>query len=112
MAGLAAGIRLGQFGVVTAMQEAAQAAVNAAKETLDIHSPSRVFRDQVGVRVSPGSFSGLSEKIRALLQDESYSDRIRAIREKTVANFGRSGEVGGEYILSAVKDAIRTRKNT
>ena len=70
------------------------------------------LRDQVGVRVSPGSFSGLSEKIRALLQDESYSDRIRAIREKTVANFGRSGEVGGEYILSAVKDAIRTRKNT
>ena len=70
------------------------------------------LRDQVGVRVSPGSFSGLSEKIRALLQDESYSDRIRAIREKTIANFGRSGEVGGEYILSAVKDAIRTRKNT
>ena len=70
------------------------------------------LRDQVGVRVSPGSFSGLSEKIRALLQDESYSDRIRAIREKTVANFGRSGEVGGEYILNAVKDAIRTRKNT
>ena len=70
------------------------------------------LRDQVGVRVSPGSFAGLSEKIRALLQDESYSDRIRAIREKTVANFGRSGEVGGEYILSAVKDAIRTRKNT
>ena len=70
------------------------------------------LRDQVGVRVSPGSFEGLSEKIRALLQDESYSDRIRAIREKTIANFGRSGEVGGEYILSAVKDAIRTRKNT
>ena len=70
------------------------------------------LRDQVGVRVSPGSFSGLSEKIRALLQDESYSDRIRAIREKTIANFGRSGEVGGEYIFSAVKDAIRTRKNT
>lgn len=70
------------------------------------------LRDQVGVRVSPGSFSGLSEKIRALLQDESYSDRIRAIRERTVANFGRSGEVGGEYILNAVKDAIRTRKNT
>lgn len=70
------------------------------------------LRDQVGVRVSPGSFEGLSEKIRALLQDESYSDRIRAIREKTVANFGRSGEVGGEYILNAVKDAIRTRKNT
>ena len=70
------------------------------------------LRDQVGVRVSPGSFAGLSEKIRALLQDESYSEKIRAIREKTVANFGRSGEVGGEYILSAVKDAIRTRKNT
>ena len=70
------------------------------------------LRDQVGVRVSPGSFAGLSEKIRALLHDESYSDRIRAIREKTIANFGRSGEVGGEYILSAVKDAIRTRKNT
>ena len=62
MAGLAAGIRLGQFGVVTAMQEAAQAAVNAAKETLDIHSPSRVFRDQVGVMTMRGFGEGILQE--------------------------------------------------
>ena len=70
------------------------------------------LRDQVGICVAPGELTGLSEKIRALLQDESYSEKIRAIREKTIANFGRSGEVGGEYILNAVKEAIRNRKNT
>ena len=59
MAGLAAGIRLGQISVVNAMREAAQAAVRAAKDELDIHSPSKVFRDEVGVNVMKGFGEGV-----------------------------------------------------
>ena len=48
MAGLAAGIRVGQVGMVSAMRAAARSAVNAAKQELKIASPSGVFRDEVG----------------------------------------------------------------
>ena len=54
MAGLTAGINAGRSGVISAMRSAAQAAVNAAKAQLDIHSPSRVFEDEVGVMTMRG----------------------------------------------------------
>lgn len=69
------------------------------------------LRDQVGIRVKPGEIPGLAEKIRGLLEDESFGERIRGIREKTIANFGRSGEVGGRYIIDSVKEKVQTRKN-
>ena len=68
------------------------------------------LRDQVGIRVKPEELAGLSEKIRALPGDESYGRRIREIREKYIANFGRSGEVGGKYIIDEVKKQVQTRK--
>ena len=67
------------------------------------------LRDQVGIRVKPADIAGLAEKIRGLLGDESYSGRIRAIREETIANFGKSGEVGGEYILQEIRKQVKER---
>ncbi|MGX8706633.1 MAG: hypothetical protein ACSW8J_08650, partial [bacterium] len=54
MSGLAAGIRAGRSGVVSAIREAARAAVSAAKSELKIASPSAVFRDEVGVMAMRG----------------------------------------------------------
>ena len=68
------------------------------------------LRDKVGIRVSPDSPDGLAEKIRRLLADESYGERIREIRGKYIANFGRSGEVGGQYLIGAVKEQIAKRR--
>jgi len=59
MAGLSAGIRAGQSGVVRAMVDAARAAVLAAKRELDIRSPSHVFRDEVGRMTMKGWGQGL-----------------------------------------------------
>ena len=59
MSGLAAGIRAGRSGVISAMKSAAQAAVSAAKAQLQIHSPSRVFRDEVGVMTMKGLGEGI-----------------------------------------------------
>lgn len=58
MAGLAAGIRSGSSSVVSTMREAAQAAVRAAKAALQINSPSRVFRDEIGVMAMKGLGEG------------------------------------------------------
>jgi len=68
------------------------------------------LRDQVGIRVKPEELAGLAERIRELIGDESYGERIRTIREETISNFGRSGEVGGSYLLRAVREQIEKRK--
>jgi len=62
------------------------------------------LRSEVGVRVDPKKLDGLNEQIVELLDSkEKYAARIEEIREKYIANFGRSGEVGGKYILSQLK---------
>ena len=68
------------------------------------------LRDQVGIRVKPEEIPGLAEKIRALLGDESFGGRIAEIRNRYIANFGRSGEVGGRYLIDEVKKQVQSRK--
>jgi len=59
MLGLRAGIVAGRTLVIAAMKSAAASAVNAAKETLQIQSPSRVFRDEIGVMTMKGLGEGI-----------------------------------------------------
>lgn len=65
MAGLRAGILAGQSGVISAMRSAARSAVNAAKSELKIHSPSRVFEDEVGVMTMRGLSKGVLKESKA-----------------------------------------------
>ena len=65
MAGLTAGINAGRSGVISAMRSAAQAAVSAAKSTLKIKSPSRVFRDEIGAMTMKGFGEGVLTESRA-----------------------------------------------
>ena len=64
MAGLKAGINAGRSGVISAMQSAARAAVNAAKKELKIASFSRVFRDEVGSMTMKGFAEGVLQESR------------------------------------------------
>ena len=59
MQGLRNGILAGRSGVISAMRSAARAAVNAAKAELEIHSPSRVFENEVGVMTMRGLGKGV-----------------------------------------------------
>lgn len=59
MAGLQAGIYAGRSGVINAARSVMRAAVAAAKAAADIHSPSRVMRDEVGVMLSLGLAEGI-----------------------------------------------------
>lgn len=65
MYGMAAGIRAGRASVISAMRSAAQAAVSAAKTALQIHSPSRVFRDEVGAMTMKGFGEGVLDETKA-----------------------------------------------
>lgn len=62
------------------------------------------LRSQVGIRVAPDDLAGIDGKINGLLEHgEDYREKILSIRETYIANFGKSGEVGGRYIIDALK---------
>ena len=65
MQGLKNGILAGRSGVISAMRSAARAAVNAAKAELQIHSPSRVFENEVGVMTMRGFGEGVLKESKA-----------------------------------------------
>lgn len=68
MFGMAAGVRAGQSAVISAMRSAAQNAVAAAKSVLQIHSPSRVFRDEVGAMTMKGFGQGVLQETKEQAQ--------------------------------------------
>ncbi len=57
--GMAQGVRDGTDILVQAVRAMAQAAVSAARAALDIHSPSRLFRNSIGLMVSLGFSEGI-----------------------------------------------------
>ena len=68
------------------------------------------LRGEVGIQVDPADLSGLDEKINTLVRSSGiYEERIKQIRDKYIAHFGRSGEIGGKYILSQLLE--RQNKN-
>ena len=80
------------------------------------HSYSKEIHEQIAdyeyelKELKPEELDGLSGRIRELLKDESYGPRIAEIRDRTIANFGRSGEVGGQYLIDTVKEQVSRRQ--
>lgn len=62
--GLVNGIRNAIGSAVSAAKNAASSVVNAAKSALGIHSPSRVFRDEVGKMIPAGLGKGVEANMR------------------------------------------------
>lgn len=85
--------------------------VNNPKYTeLGIEPLEFTLRSQVGIQIDPKNMDGITDKLDDLLANaEKYSEKILSIRETYIANFGKSGEVGGKYILSQLK--ARQKKN-
>ena len=58
-AGFASGIAQGQSQAINAAANMAGQALNAAKKILDIHSPSKKFKDEIGANVAKGMAWGI-----------------------------------------------------
>lgn len=104
--GIATGIAGAAWRLVTAAVDAATNALNWVKRKLGIHSPSRVFRDQVGEMIGEGMAVGIDEsasKVRKAAgrltgilpsQDASYSVGVaNASRGVNAAAYGNGGSV-------------------
>lgn len=104
--GIATGIAGAAWRLVTAAVNAATNALDWVKRKLGIHSPSRVFRDQVGEMIGEGMAVGIDEsasKVRKAAgrltgilpsQDASYSVGVaNASRGVNAAAYGNGGSV-------------------
>lgn len=63
IAGLASGITAGVSKIADAAKNAARSALDAAKRFLGIHSPSTVFRDQIGKQMAAGLGIGFEKNV-------------------------------------------------
>lgn len=92
VSGIANGIVNGAGAIVSAAQDAASRALNAAKNFLGIHSPSRVFRDEVGKMIPQGMAVGVeTETDKAVrVTRQSASEMLNAAKNTMIFNQSRS----------------------
>lgn len=88
LAGLANGIRNFIGDVIDAAKEAAGQISKAFKDFFDIHSPSRLMRDEVGRQITRGIAEGIrADKNYAKKSAEEVSDAILKAAEKKLSNY-------------------------
>jgi phage-related protein len=68
--GVANGIKESVGDIVSAAKKAAKDALNAAKKALGIHSPSKVFKDEVGRYMALGMAEGFEDTAKGLKFDD------------------------------------------
>lgn len=92
--GIASGVASAAGRLVDAAVGAAKDALNWVKDKLGIHSPSRVFRDQVGVMIGRGMAEGIDQSQRIVNRS---LDRIAAGLTLDDHSFGSPsiGTIGG-----------------
>lgn len=117
-AGVADGVSAGSYLITLAAQNAARNALNAAKATLGVHSPSRVFRDQVGQMIPAGMAEGITLGVpKATAAVEFTADQLLAATRvalrpsgsmtgaqhinNTISNSYFGGPSGGNIVLEA-----------
>ncbi len=84
---------------------------NEEYEKIGIEPLEITLRNQVGVSYEMNDFSGMADKIKSMISNkDEYSQRIKEIREKYVANYGCSGEIGGKYIISSLIKKQKSKK--
>ena len=81
--GIINGLKSAIGGLVDAAVSAAQATYNAAKDALDIHSPSRLFRDNIGKMIPAGMALGITDNLDAVTK---AMNEIRAVSLGTMQN--------------------------
>ena len=102
--GIANGIANGASAIVSAAKNAASSALNAAKNFLGIHSPSKVFEDQVGEEIPEGMALGIEKNtdyvtkaMQGLADDSIKSFNVNAV----VSGSTYSGEIAPNSLNGA-----------
>ncbi|MBQ6320861.1 membrane protein insertase YidC [Candidatus Saccharibacteria bacterium] len=68
-------------------------------------------REEIGEVVKLKDVKNIDKVVERMLKHpEKYAEKIRSLREESVYNIGKSGEAGGEYLISLVQEKIKERK--
>lgn len=94
MRGIANGIKNGVYAIVNALKSALQSAIDTAKNFLGINSPSRLFRDTVGVAIPEGVAVGINRK--AKLVETATTNLAKTAQAKAVGVMSALGSVGSQ----------------
>ena len=94
-AGIASGVRGGSYLITSAARSAALSALASAKSALAIHSPSRVFEEQVGRMIPTGIALGIQDETPTLTKSMDHATdallaKARAAVRPTVDNVATS----------------------
>lgn len=81
VSGIARGLTSAAGAIVTAAKNAAKKALDSAKSFLGIHSPSTVFRDQVGKYMALGMGVGFEKNIPVEDMKDSISDSVEKMKK-------------------------------
>lgn len=87
--GIANGIANGARAIVSAAKNAASSALNAAKNFLGIHSPSKVFEDQVGEEIPEGMALGITKNT------DYVTDAMKGLADDSIKSFNVNAVVSG-----------------
>lgn len=99
--GIASGIRNFAGSIVRAAKSAAKKALNAAKSFLGIHSPSRVFRDQVGKYMALGMGVGFEENVPTADMQGSLANSVNKMRQSTSSITQKAPSTTGQAIFAS-----------
>ena len=103
--GIANGITGAAGAIVTAAKNAAKKALDAAKNFLGIHSPSTVFRDQVGKNMALGVGLGFEKNVPVDEISKSLDNAVDDIRSKAF-------KVGLNLITRSLNESAASRIRT
>lgn len=78
--GISNGIKSGASAIASAAKNAAKSALDTAKKFLGIHSPSTVFRDEVGKYMAQGMGVGFEKNVPTNEIEKSINDSVGRIR--------------------------------
>lgn len=84
---------------------------NEDYEEIGIKPLELKLRNLIGKRYSPNEFEGMSTDIAKMLQNKNeFTEKIKDIRTKYVANYGNSGMVAGKYIIGKLIQKQKEQK--
>ena len=98
--GIASGIRNFAGSIVRAAKSAAKKALNAVKSFLGIHSPSRVFRDQVGKYMALGMGEGFEDNVPTADMQGSLSDSVNKMQKATSGITQKAPSTAGQSVFN------------
>ena len=104
--GIATGVKNAAGELVDAAVNAAENALNWVKDKLGIHSPSRVFRDQVGKNMALGIDIGFEDNIPYKDMEKQASKMVSRIQGTALGITSSASSTVSGYVAS--KSAIRT----